>query len=119
MNLSINETSGDLDLVGGQLVVIEGQEEIKQHLEQRLRTFLNEWFLDLSIGLPYFEEILKKQVNTNGIDSIFIDEILQCPGVIRILDFNIDLDKATRTLEVTGEIETIEGSVEFSVNGVG
>lgn len=119
MNLSINKTTGDLDLVAGQLVIIEGQEEIKQHLEQRLRTFLNEWFLDLSIGLPYFEEVLKKQVNTNAIDSIFIDEILQCPGVIRILDFNIDLNKSTRELQITGEFETIDGSVEFSVMGVG
>lgn len=118
MNLSINPTTLDLDLVAGQLVIVEGQEEIKQHLEQRLRTFLNEWFLDLSIGLPYFEEVLKKQVNTNAIDSIFIDEIVQCPGVIRLLDFNLDLDKETRQLNVTGEIETIEGSVDFSVIGV-
>lgn len=119
MNLSINSLTGDLDLVAGQLVIVEGQEEIKQHLEQRLRTFLNEWFLDLSIGLPYFEEVLKKQVNTNAIDSIFIDEILQCPGVVRILDFNIDLVKGSRELQVTGEIESIEGNVEFSVTGVG
>jgi hypothetical protein len=118
MNLSINNTTGDLDLVQGQLVIVEGQEEIKQHVEQRLRTFLNEWFLDLSIGLPYFEEILKKQVNTNGIDSIFIDEILNCPGIVRILDFNIDLAKGSRELTVEGVIQTIEGSVEFSV-GVG
>lgn len=112
MNLSIGD-DGDI-----QNATVEGPEEIRQHLGQRLQTFLNEWFLDLSIGLPYFEEILIKQPNQAGIESIFIDEILNCPGVIRLLDFSLDLDKATRSLEVIGTVESIDGLVDFSV-GVG
>lgn len=108
MNLSIG-ADGDIENKK-----VDGQEEIRQHLMQRLRTFLNEWFLDLSIGLPYFEEVLIKQPNQAGIESIFIEEILQCPGIVRLLDFNLDLDK-DRTLTVSGTAEGYDGLIDFSL----
>lgn len=114
MNLAIEENFvdpnfGDLQLEKGQLVLVTGQEEIRQHSAQRLRTFLGEWFLDLFIGLPYFEEIFEKGVDVNNIDSIFINEILQTPGIVRLLDFNLDIpDLASRRLEVDYEAQTSE-----------
>jgi len=113
MNLGVN-LSGDLDLQGGQLVLVEGQEEIKQHLEQRLRTFLGEWFLDQSIGIPYFDDILKKNVIVSEVESIFINEIISTPGVVRLLEFDLSLDKGLRRLSVTCLVETIDGIIDFS-----
>lgn len=113
MNLQ-TDSNGDIDIQNGQLVLVSGQEEIRQHLEQRLRTFLNEWFLDLTIGVPYYDEVLKKNVNPNTIDSIFIDEILETPGVIRLLDFDLDLDNAMRLLKVNGTVQTTDGVIDFS-----
>lgn len=113
MNLGIN-SSGDIDIQSGQLVLIEGQEEIRQHLEQRLRTFLGEWFLDQSIGLPYFDDILKKNVIASEVESIFINEILSTPGVVRLIEFTLDLDKAQRALKVSFVAETVDGIIEFS-----
>lgn len=118
MNLSINSTTGDLDFVKGQLVFVDGQEEIRQHLEQRLRTFLNEWFLDLTIGVPYYDEILKKNINPSTIDAIFIDEILACPGVVRLLSFDLDLDNTTRKLSLNAEIQTTDGVIDFSTETI-
>ena len=114
MNLAVIEDTpdpfvGDLEIVKGQLVLVSGQEEIRQHSAQRLRTFLGEWFLDLLIGLPYFEEIFEKGVDVNNIDSIFISEILQTPGIVRLLDFDLDIpDLASRRLEVNYEAQTSE-----------
>jgi hypothetical protein len=114
MNLSVNSITGDLDIQNGQLVLIEGQEEIKQHLEQRLRAFLGEWFLDQSIGLPYFDDILKKNVISSEVESIFINEILSTPGVVRLLSFELTLDKGLRQLQLSFLAETIDGIVDFS-----
>jgi len=114
MNLAIIEDFvdpffGDLELDKGQLVLVTGQEEIRQHSSQRLRTFLGEWFLDIFLGLPYFEEIFEKGLDVNNVDSIFINEILQTPGIIRLLDFNLDIpDLASRRLEVNYEAQTSE-----------
>lgn len=115
MNIAIDPNTGDLQLSKGQLVLIDGQEEIKQHVEQRLRTFQGEWFLDITIGLPYYDEILKKNVNPSTIDALFIDEILASPGIIRLLSFNSDLDNSSRKLKIDCEAQTIDGVVDFAL----
>lgn len=113
MNLSIDAQTGDLKVTKGQLVLVEKSEELEQHLGQRLRTFLGEWFLDITLGLPYYDEILKKQVNANVVDSIFIDEILATPGVVRLLSFNSDLTLASRGLTIDFIAESVDGIIDF------
>lgn len=115
MNLAIEENNadpfvGDLQITDqGQLVLVQGQEEIRQHSAQRLRTFFSEWFLDTTIGIPYFDQIFEKRQNVNDIDALFINEILSTPGIIRLLDFDLDIpDLATRRLEVNYEAQTTE-----------
>jgi hypothetical protein len=46
------DSAGDLDLAGGGHLV-EGQAAIAQRLTIRLRTFLGEYFLDTTRGLPW------------------------------------------------------------------
>ena len=113
MNIGI-DASGDIDIENGQLVMVEGQEEIRQHLEQRLRSFLGEWFLDQTIGIPYFDDILKKNVIPSEVESIFINEILSTPGVVRLLTFDLTLDKDVRRLNLTFMAETVDGIVDFT-----
>ena len=45
-------------------------EEISQRLLQRLRFFLEEWFLDKTKGLPYFQLIFKKGTPPDIIESL-------------------------------------------------
>lgn len=115
MNLAIEENAadpnfGDLQLTEqGQLVLVTGQEEIRQLSAQRLRTFFSEWFLDTLIGIPYFDQIFEKGQNVNDIDAIFINEILSTPGIIRLLDFDLDIPNlASRELEVNYTAQTSE-----------
>ncbi len=114
MNLSISDSSGDLVVDKGQLVLVEEREELEQHLAQRLRTFLGEWFLDTTIGIPYFDDILVKQPNVNVVDTLFIDEILGTPGIIRLLEFNSDLTSDTRQLSIDFIAESVDGIIDFS-----
>ena len=125
MNLGIVENAidpfdGDLELTEqGQLVLVTGQEEIRQHSAQRLRTFRSEWFLDTALGIPYFDEIFEKGQNVNDIDAIFISEILGTPGVIRLLDFDLDIpDLASRRLELAYTAQTTESLEPLIVNTV-
>lgn len=118
MNIGI-DVEGDLDIQNGQLVLVGDlfatqQREIKEHIEQRLRTFFGEWFLDTTLGIPYLEEVFTKPVDVSFIESLFIQEILETPGVVRIQDFNMDLDKETRNLIVTPlRIESTAGVINF------
>lgn len=118
--MNIGQTAdGDLDVVDGQLVLVGArfgsqQREIEEHVEQRIRTLQGEWFLDTTLGIPWFDEVFQKPANVPLIESLLIQEILGTPGVIRILEFNMDLDKGTRVLIVTPlVIETTAGVIDF------
>lgn len=46
---------GDLEIKNGDLLLTTSDDAVRQHLQQRLRTFLGEWFLDLDVGIPFFQ----------------------------------------------------------------
>jgi len=63
LNLKVS-VSGELVLEAGSAALVSGRtsestrEAIAQAARCRLRTFLGEWFLDSSIGVPWFEQVL-------------------------------------------------------------
>ena len=80
-------------------------ESVAQKIRIRLLRYFGEWFLDTSVGIPYFQEILKKGVSKDYIDTVFIDEILNTTGVRRITRYDSqivgDVYKASFTAETT------------------
>lgn len=118
MNIG-QDINGDFDVVDGQLVLVGAKfgtqlRELEEHLEQRLRTLFADWFLDTSLGIPYFEEVFKKPFNASVVESIFINEILATPGIIRLIEFNMDLDKGTRFLQINLTAESTAGVIQFN-----
>ncbi len=107
-------TSGDIRLAGDDLDFTTGQETIADFVGVRLKTFLGEWFLDQSLGVPYFEEIFKKNFNARVVDAVFKNEILDSPGIIELKEFELDLDEATRQLTLTFAARSEEGDINFS-----
>lgn len=88
------DASGDLALV------TDKNESIRQHLQQRLKTFKGEWFLNRFLGLPYLQTILIKNPNSNLVMALMTDYVLATPGVIKIVKIKLSLDKATREMSV-------------------
>lgn len=76
-------------------------EYTSQKIESKLKTFLDEWFLDRDIGLPYFQRIFKKKADLDDIDSIFRTEINSLDEVVEILEFTTDYNNALRKYSVT------------------
>lgn len=107
------DTSHDLVLVDGDLVLVDGAEAVKQDVDCRLRTFLGEWFLDLRIGVPYFEKILGQKPRFGVISAVFREVILGTPGMISIEDLTLDFDGATRLLSVSFRGTSTSGIVEY------
>lgn len=105
---------GDLLIENGDLQIVVGIDGIKQDLHQRLGCFVNEWFLDLSDGLPYYESILVKNPSSQVVEGIFQDRILSTPGVLEILSFNFDYDPKARSLKVEFEARCQDGIIEYS-----
>ena len=108
------DVDGDIYLVNNRLDFINGADEVVQLLRQRLRTFLAEWFLDTTIGVPYFQEIFKKNPSPVSVEAAFKNEILNTPGVLELSEFELDIDTASRHLTVTGRAVVTDGIIDFS-----
>lgn len=107
------DSNNDLIIEGGQLkLVLDGAEAI-QHVRTRLQFYLEEWFLDIKSGTPYFQQIFTKPANLANIESIFKSRILNTPEVERLLEFSMDYEgNSTRKLTVSFSAETSFGVID-------
>lgn len=106
------DSQNDLELVNNDLGVVTGRDEIGQILRHELRVFFGEWFLDESIGVPYYEEIFVKGQDLAQIDAILKEKILNTPGVVELIAFALDLNGREASLSFTAR--TTEGIIDFS-----
>lgn len=107
------DSNNDLIIEGGQLKLVEEGAEVAQHVRTRLQFYLEEWFLDLKAGTPYFQQIFTKPANLANIESIFKTRILNTPGVERLLEFSMDYEGGSvRKLVVSFSAETVYGVID-------
>jgi len=117
-NLYLNSLTGDIDIKNFNLRFTESQTEwLSQKLKNKLKTFFGEWFVNQTLGIEYFQKILKKQVNLNQVGTILKKEIKNTNGVNKIINFKVDYDRNLRKFIVDFEILTIEQGENISVIG--
>lgn len=106
-------SNNDLIIEKGQFKLVSEGAETVQHVRTRLLFYLEEWFLDTTAGVPYFQEIFVKPVDLANVESIFKTKILQTPGVERLIRFAMDYEgESERTLKVSFSAQTIYGIIE-------
>jgi hypothetical protein len=113
---------GDLDITEGRLSIVSGADAVRQRWLIYVRTFLGEWFLDQSIGVPYFQRLLKKRVTRTDVKEIFSRATLEVPGIRQVVSVVVDdLDAAARHVEISVNciISTDEGdeTAQFKYTG--
>lgn len=105
---------GDLALENGDVVILDGRDQIRQAIFCNFRFFLAEWFLDLREGVPYFQEILVKSPNLETVSSAFREALRKTPGVTEINLFELELDTANRRLLFRFEVSTDDGLIRVT-----
>jgi len=102
---------------------INGADKVAQEIKINLLTLFGEWFLDITWGVPYLEEIMVKDPHMPSIETIFRSHILDVPHVTQLTSFNLTWDRARRTLTVNFAAVTdygiIQDSVRLDMNRVG
>lgn len=106
----------DLQFKNHRLILCQGANQKAQQIKIALRTFLGEWFLDNTQGIPYFEQVLLKQVEKNKIENLFRHKIAAVKGVKRVLKLDTQIDRQARVLWVQFEAETAEGIVADNIS---
>ena len=106
--------TNDRVIVNGDWATVDNGDAAAQRIRDRLETFIKEWFLDLSYGVPYRETILVKNARLDVINAVLKGEILKSQDGT-FTEFDIELDSRTRKLTVSYKLDTTLGDVSGTV----
>lgn len=107
-------TAGDLELSNNELKLTEGVDAIRQHLVEKFRLYLGEYFLDTSVGVPWFQEILIKAPSFTVVQERLKAVILSTPGVLGLTRFAFDFNAVTREAALDFQALVTDGFIDFS-----
>ena len=118
--LIVTKLGPDGDLAAGLGTVISRSAATAQKLRCRLRLILGEWFLDPDAGVPWIATPLSQEPAIMGsrfsdlgyAERVLKTCILETTGIAALLDFSINLDRATRSATASATVQTDDGDVE-------
>ena len=112
-------SGNDIVFKNGDISLVSESEEVVQNVKCRLMHYLSEWFMDESLGVPYFEKIFTKPANIALTESILKKTIIQTTGVNRLKSFYMSFDSPSRSLSITFTVLTdyssdvIDGTIDI------
>lgn len=89
---------GDI-VVDGDLILVKGQEELRQNIENRLSINKNEWFLNLGLGMDY-AAITGKGITDKQIELAVRECCLQDSRVKEVREVRVTRDSRLRTVNI-------------------
>ena len=114
LDLRLNEQN-DIDFAGGAVRLCDGAEQVSQQIRVLLRTFIGEWFLDTTHGIPYLEKVHVKAPNRAEIETILRKKIKEIPLVSSVSKMSLQIDHPARMFYVEADVETEQGLVTVKV----
>lgn len=114
-----NPDVGDLEVSDRDFVLVSGLECKAQQIEVALRTELGEWFLDVTRGVPWIAQLLRKGVPLATVREVLIAKILEVGEIVTVRRLDLELDAATRALSGEAEIEAAGevGTATLTIGG--
>ena len=110
---------GDILITDGKFTLLNTiQEAVRQRILITLRTFLGEYFLDISQGIPYRQQIFNKGITTKETDAIFLAKILSDPDVIKVESFSSTYLASNRSYDLRFEVLTTDGLLRINLPNI-
>ena len=94
--LELNSITNDLVINNGKFKKISGADEVRQRVRVALKHYKEEYFLNVLNGLPWYKQMLGMKGSHTYLSNVIRKKILEVPGVVRILEFNLTYNGATR-----------------------
>lgn len=107
---------GDFDLTSGNLVLVDGAEELAYKMRNRVHSVRGEWWGDATVGIPWFELVFIGNPSPGLIRSVFEEALSALPGANEV-EVEAVIDSATRELSLTFTSKYDSG--ETIVGGLG
>ena len=111
VDIALHANDHDILIKDGDFLLIDNAERVAQQIKVKLLTFLGEWFLDNTWGVPYLEYILVKQPNQDLIKQILSEQISSVDDVKSLNALELDYQVKVRTLIINYEVSTEYGLI--------
>ena len=106
-------SAGDVQVRQGDIVMVDEPQATRQRLEQKLRLWQGEWFLNTDAGFPWLPEILGQRPRPEVVRSLIFDLVTTDPGVRSIESLQVEFDpQADRQLRVAFNATLSSGVTE-------
>ena len=92
------------------LILVDDAERIAQQVVIALELHRGEWMFDTRAGVPYKEQIWRKNPNIQFIRSLLMQTMLAVEGVTRVTKLNTFYDAAGRKLTVDYTVTMADGT---------
>jgi len=113
-DLKLDVLTHDLTVEKYDLNLVDDLAATAQRIKIRLKFFLKEWFLERSVGVPYYESVLEKAPDLPYVENILKTTILETPRVLTLTSFSLDYDNFTRRLIINFGVLTEDGDLVFN-----
>lgn len=110
------DSNGDYVFGNNELDYISGKEAIAQAIQTKIKLYYQEWWENISIGIPMFQSIVGKVANQNlkmTASLLLIDRIKEVEGVISVKNVQVIVDNRVISFEI--EVETSYGDVDINL----
>lgn len=114
-DLGIDQTTHDLKIEDGDLVIDSETNVVVSNLRQRLLTVLPEWFYNYTVGIDWIDDIFTTSTSYDQKVAIIKSEILKDPEILAISDFQFAIDPVARSGEITFNATTIYSPVRVEI----
>lgn len=106
MAIKINAATNDFSILNGKLVLSTNGDSTAERIRVRLKLLLAEWYLDPTLGIPYYTQILGSSINNKELSFFLRNAILKDAEVDQITKFEIFRSK-TGTGKVSVNIDVL------------
>ncbi len=99
----------DMFIVNGQVARYTKSDTVMQTIKTRLLTVQEEWFMDLSAGLPWYTKIMVKNADLYKVRNYLSREIIATKGVTSLVSLALSYNNKKRKVDVIFKYNDIYG----------
>lgn len=117
MDIRTDVSTGKLVFQGGKLfTTLNRQDSLRQRLEIRIKTQKGSWFLNISYGIDWFNDVFSDTATESNVDALIQAEILKEEQVESIIGFESSVDVNNRIYTCNFKVKTTDQSISETIS---
>lgn len=117
MDIRTDVSTGKVVFQNGQLfTTLNRQDALRQRLDIRIKTQKGTWFLNISYGIDWFNDVFSDTSTKSNVDSLIQSEILKEEQVESIVGFESSVNSNNRTYTCNFKVKTTDQSVSETIS---